>query len=983
MNHDANLGRKRLYWVFFSVFFLGFPAVFLAWAGGRLIEREERAEQIRRERLIDEALLAVPVPREPEQWLARRLETAFHRIMRQGSTPADIKRFNETLERLLPGVCSLVWVNEQGELIAATPQGPAVPRIVIRKLFLALRELWLQGGNNERLRRDWLLFKGFGGPELSWEQFDTPVTRPLSATFEQRRRWFFPIIGVRGGVFGHFSQTPDLQRCLLRLVVQHSRPRLYARGIELGFLDLEHAPPEADTAFAFGEAQRRRVSRVDHQGRLYQFISLSPARHLFARSAAFPVLPLRRGQPWAATVLFGALLYGLIVSCRVLVAGESLRFSLQYKVPLLFAALALFPLGTLMILSFDFLDQKHVALLEQECREVARQSGSLDAGFVRTRRKLEHGLRALFSESPRRQVIRAAALRQTATKTGLMNGNSVLYVFGNAGELKTRIWGKESRGVEVNPRVLGLFCSRILSMANPAMPLKTARQDDVLESMVASPETIREGYRSLGRIHRYTFGGATSWGFLCPWREPGQSWPSMVLFMWGKGTLEWFFLKNNQRQIARFLGGGRVTLIRPDTEHRELELAPGWEHARSLVQRLQKQGGSSYLRHQVSGQPVITIGVCLPQLNQAMVLVQKSEASIIAALQNTRALLVAFGVLCAAACFWLSRLLVQQVLVPIQALAAGVTAVEQREFSFRLPALGPDELGQTAAHFNDLLENLADLDTARIVQETLLPKNSVTVSGAEAFGKTHSAGEIGGDFFDLRRLDDHSMLVGIGDFSGHGIPAALGVAAMKAMMDVLVPVTTDPVEILGRLNQRFRALFTRRQMMTFLLGVLNSDTGEFIFASAGHCCPFFLDADGAPRMIECSGPPLGCVVNRSSTRFHLTMPPGSTLVLYTDFLAEATAAGVTIGFPQALAEVEAAWAEATGNASAAPKTGTPLQESMAAGSDTTIGTAIPKTERLVPEAAELCQRVFDRHARLIDPGQDRDDLTVVVVRRTP
>ena len=167
-------------------------------------------------------------------------------------------------------------------------------------------------------------------------------------------------------------------------------------------------------------------------------------------------------------------------------------------------------------------------------------------------------------------------------------------------------------------------------------------------------------------------------------------------------------------------------------------------------------------------------------------------------------------------------------------------------------------------------------------------------AGWEIADDYRPARSIGGDFFDVFPLLDparprHRGIV-MADVSGKGIAAAVMMAFVRAVMRSALDRTGDPVAALELTN---RILVDERRtglFVTILAGVLDLDTGELLFANAGHEPPLLARADGSePRWIEGGGPLVGMFGRLDLTLQRATIQPGERIILYTDGITDAAA----------------------------------------------------------------------------------------------
>ncbi len=232
-------------------------------------------------------------------------------------------------------------------------------------------------------------------------------------------------------------------------------------------------------------------------------------------------------------------------------------------------------------------------------------------------------------------------------------------------------------------------------------------------------------------------------------------------------------------------------------------------------------------------------------------------------------------------------------------LTRGAREVGQGNLAYRIPVKQRDQLGDLAVAFNRMAasvegmladvrekERLAqELTLAREIQESLLPRTSLRVGSLDVTAHFRPAAEIGGDFFDVIQLPDDALLVAVGDVAGHGIPAGLHMATVKAALATLVGEGRRGTDLLGRLNRFVQAEGAARRMVT--LAVVEIDTGarEVRLTNAGHPPPFLISG-GEVREVEATSLPLGFSWYDLPASATVSFAPGDLLVLYSDGLAE-------------------------------------------------------------------------------------------------
>jgi PAS domain S-box-containing protein len=181
-----------------------------------------------------------------------------------------------------------------------------------------------------------------------------------------------------------------------------------------------------------------------------------------------------------------------------------------------------------------------------------------------------------------------------------------------------------------------------------------------------------------------------------------------------------------------------------------------------------------------------------------------------------------------------------------------------------------------------------DHEVAETLQRSLLPEHLPRIDGVQLEARYLPAGNeaaIGGDWYDAIERDDGRLAVVVGDVVGHGLRAATVMGQLRNAFRAYALVEQSPAVTLARLN-RLVGKDTRELMATALYLLIDRDTGDVRYASAGHPPALVIGPEGA-RFLENTGSvPLGTadpVLYRERTD---RIEPGATLLLYTDGLVE-------------------------------------------------------------------------------------------------
>lgn len=175
----------------------------------------------------------------------------------------------------------------------------------------------------------------------------------------------------------------------------------------------------------------------------------------------------------------------------------------------------------------------------------------------------------------------------------------------------------------------------------------------------------------------------------------------------------------------------------------------------------------------------------------------------------------------------------------------------------------------------------AELESARAVQQVLIPEDVPSVRGFVIHSVYKPAGQVGGDFFQTLPTRSGGVLVVIGDVSGKGVPAAMTVSLLVGTVRTLAHYTQSPREILAAMNQRMLAR-SRGGFTTCL--VLRADPdGKLTVANAGHLAPYVA---GVELQLE-NGLPIGLSADSDYPESIFRFAQSEQLTLLTDGVVEA------------------------------------------------------------------------------------------------
>jgi phosphoserine phosphatase RsbU/P len=182
-----------------------------------------------------------------------------------------------------------------------------------------------------------------------------------------------------------------------------------------------------------------------------------------------------------------------------------------------------------------------------------------------------------------------------------------------------------------------------------------------------------------------------------------------------------------------------------------------------------------------------------------------------------------------------------------------------------------------------------ELDTARRIQRSLLPQAPPYLYGVRIACRSIPAYQVGGDYYDFFRWDEHNLDLVIADVSGHNLGSALIMVGTRSVLRAHALRSGGAGDALALLNELLHDDLTSTELfISMFYGKFNSETRQLIYANGGHSPPLLLRCgqDGC-RGLDTDGLVLGVVKGVAYEEKSLLLKEGDVLVLYTDGVTEA------------------------------------------------------------------------------------------------
>jgi sigma-B regulation protein RsbU (phosphoserine phosphatase) len=197
---------------------------------------------------------------------------------------------------------------------------------------------------------------------------------------------------------------------------------------------------------------------------------------------------------------------------------------------------------------------------------------------------------------------------------------------------------------------------------------------------------------------------------------------------------------------------------------------------------------------------------------------------------------------------------------------------------------------ENAELYRDALEKQRleeELAVAKQIQTGLLPKTLPALRDFDFATFIEPSRQVGGDFYDFIPIRDGRLAVVIADASGKGVPAALLIARMQAVLQSEARLGKNVSQIMASVNRFISESTSPDRFATCFYGELDEHQRRFYYCNAGHNYPLLIRRDGKIEPLAKGGLLLGAFLDAAYEAGEVEFLPGDLLVMYTDGLTEA------------------------------------------------------------------------------------------------
>jgi len=180
-----------------------------------------------------------------------------------------------------------------------------------------------------------------------------------------------------------------------------------------------------------------------------------------------------------------------------------------------------------------------------------------------------------------------------------------------------------------------------------------------------------------------------------------------------------------------------------------------------------------------------------------------------------------------------------------------------------------------------------ELDIAKRIQESFLPKKLPKAYGLVLAPAMFTAKQVGGDLYDFVEFPDGRLGVMVGDVSGKGVPASLFMAMVTGAFRFFATENLSPEEVLKKLNVKLTRESSTNLFVTAFYAIFDNSKKEVIYGNGGHLPVLYMPVGKKGIFLDVEdGAPLGLIEGEYSGR-RINYSSGDIFVFYTDGITEA------------------------------------------------------------------------------------------------
>jgi len=186
----------------------------------------------------------------------------------------------------------------------------------------------------------------------------------------------------------------------------------------------------------------------------------------------------------------------------------------------------------------------------------------------------------------------------------------------------------------------------------------------------------------------------------------------------------------------------------------------------------------------------------------------------------------------------------------------------------------------------ELRNRALEIEEAHSVQRGFLPREIPPIPGFSIAAAWLPARGVGGDSFDVLKLEEASVVLSVSDVAGKGVPAALLMSNLQAMVRGRSSPSTRPRDFCAEISRALRGSLAADRFVTCFYALLDVPSRRLTYTNAGHNPPLLVHADGSWSPLDVGGSVLGIDAGSEFADAEVALAPGDRLLLFTDGVTE-------------------------------------------------------------------------------------------------
>jgi len=538
--------------------------------------------------------------------------------------------------------------------------------------------------------------------------------------------------------------------------------------------------------------------------------------------------------PWIAIVIVFLVCFPLLVSTfSVVVLEKKEFFPILWKTAFLLLYANGIPLLVIFFLGYQHILQKR-AQLENELKLKAESMlEKFDVDFSTFKNFLEKNIESFFPNFEQSFFSPGFDLAGSLKPLRKFNSDSVFLLATDSAVVAPK--GSKKKNLDFYAKDYGLRILGIFNHLDEEAFLGTKKSFFAPIGWNASFEKRR------GKIQPWAFAGRNTQVFWELIKDPRTGdFPFLIYLSWLPGQLEAQYLRKRVWSANRNGSGIRFRVrnefdksVYPTSKHHSKILE-------KIFNRISRTKETFIEKTTEFGKESLVVGMKAKEINKFSFVGIFPLDEINREISSLKKVLIFLGFVSLFFTLGVIELLGKSFLRPIGLLREAAEQIERRKLNFRLSHPVKDEFGELVEIFNQTIEGMKEIHSARQLQESFFPKEEFSGSRLSVFLHRITDGEIVNDFTDLIYQDGEKLGVAVGRINEEGIIATLGVAMLKAGLITCRSENCRPVDTLRKINEVFIALKAGKTLPSASLAYIMCDgnLGRISLASAGFCAAF-------------------------------------------------------------------------------------------------------------------------------------------------